>query len=118
MRANQLTLTKEDCEKAILMRSKGIKVDGITRYFIVSEATLRRYLHHHGLFEQWRSVVGATTSKPNVGNTKEIPFFWLYHRRFNWGWTYEQIAADFGCSAGKVQNAMRRHGFIGMEEER
>jgi len=113
-----LTLTKEDCQEAIQMRRKGIKVDGIAAHLLVGKATIVRYMHHHRLYGEWRKAISGTVSKPNRGNRKEIPFFWLYHRRFNWGWTYQRIADDFGCSVCKVQNAMKRHGFLGMEEER
>lgn len=112
---HRMTLTRAECKEAIQMRQKGVHVEQIARHLHVGEATVIRYMKHHGLYEAWRKAVSGTVSKPNRGNRDEIPFFYLYHLRYNWGWTYDRIAKDFGCSVWKVQNAMKRHGFLGME---
>ncbi|WP_290756221.1 hypothetical protein [Exiguobacterium sp. UBA3491] len=115
-RKRSMTLTHAECTEAIQMRRKGVHVEQIAQTLHVGKATIVRYMKHHGLYQAWREAISGTSSKPNTGNRDEIPFFYLYHLRYNWGWTYERIAKDFGCSIRKVQNAMKRHGFLGMEE--
>lgn len=113
---HRMTLTRAECKEAIQMRQSGVRLPGITQHLHVSKNTLYRYMEHHQLTDEWKKAAKETARTPKSGNKEEITFFYLYHQRVNWKRTHKQIAKDLGCSPGKVLRALRRHGFIGMEE--
>lgn len=112
----QKLMTYEQCLEAIDMRESGKQAGEIAAHFGVGNATVVRYMRKYDLFTTWRSVISSVLRQPSRGNKEEMTFKYLYRRRIDLKWTYQEIADDFGCSVWKVQTAMKRFGLLQKEE--
>lgn len=106
-----MLLSREDVQRAIQMRSNGMKTPDILRALHVSNGTLYTCIHHYELTDEWKSAKSGIMREGAIKRhgQKPIPLgplVTLYER----GKTYQEIADFFGCSTRKVFLAIRKYG--------